>query len=380
MLTLTSAPLPQCRTGPADPQAPTCANRCRRVLILPTWYPWPDRPRLGSFWRDQADAVWLLHDAVVVTWRLNGTLTRPFVISYGVEDAVRMFRIQARAASRPRLETLWTVLAIRAVLARVMRSGWRADVVHARESQVNLPGIVATVVSQAPLIVSEHWIALACGGLARSEMDRASRFCRCAAVIRPVSHDLGRQIEPLIESTELRPMPNPVDTNFSSRGGREHVVRPRLLPAGSLTEINGHRIVIDAMVTLVRASLTVFLDFVGDGELGAHLEARPRECDVHHIKFHGRLSRREGAQMMWTAEVLVLPRLRFVSYSRRCRPGARWLPAVSEGPPRSWTRLMGARGSWVRRGVGGRHRPSHQRARHLRCAGHAPRGARSVRS
>ena len=29
----------------------------RRVLVLPAWYPWLDRPGLGSFCRDQAEAV-----------------------------------------------------------------------------------------------------------------------------------------------------------------------------------------------------------------------------------------------------------------------------------------------------------------------------------
>ena len=65
--------------------------------------------------------------------------------------------------ARPRLETLVTTLAVLAVLARLMVTGWRAHIVHAHEFQVGVPGIVAAAVSRAPLIVSEHWSDLAQG-------------------------------------------------------------------------------------------------------------------------------------------------------------------------------------------------------------------------
>jgi len=285
-------------------------ERRQRVLILPAWYPWPDRPGLGSFCRDHADAVSLLHDVVVVTWRRDAMLARRFVITDEVEDGLRTVRIQVRPARRPRLETLWTMVAVLVVLARLARTGWRADVVHAHEFQVGLPAVVAAVVSRAPLIVSEHWSALALGRLPRNEIDRARRFFRRAAVVSPVSHDFGKRIEPLIESTTLRPMPNPVDTNLFSPAPRERNGGVRLLAVGNLTEIKGHRILIDAMATLVGSHPTVSLDVVGDGELRVALEFRARECGVEsHVNFHGRLSRHEVAQMMRAADVLVLPSL-----------------------------------------------------------------------
>ena len=50
-------------------------RRRRRILVLPAWYPWPDRPGYGSFCRDQAVAVSRVHDVVVVAWTRDENLT-----------------------------------------------------------------------------------------------------------------------------------------------------------------------------------------------------------------------------------------------------------------------------------------------------------------
>jgi glycosyltransferase involved in cell wall biosynthesis len=295
--------------APSD-SADTRPRRRRRVLILPLWYPWPDRPGLGSFCREQARAVSLLHDVVVVTWRRDASLTGPFVISQSFEDGLRTFRIQVRPRSRPRLETLITVVAVLSVVARLILRGWRAHVVHAHEFQVGVPGIIPAIVSRVPLIMSEHWSALALGELPQEELDRARRRFRRAAVVSPVSHDLGERIKPLTGKTRLIPVSNPVDTGLFTPATRDDRSSLRLLAVGNLTAIKGHRILIDAMAPLVERYPTVSLDIVGDGDLRQDLEAQAQARGVRsHVRFHGRLSRDAVAQRMRTADVLVLPSL-----------------------------------------------------------------------
>ncbi len=212
--------------------------------------------------------------------------------------------------ARPRLETLVTVVAVLAVLARLLVTGWRADVVHAHEFQVGMPGIVAAAVSRAPLIVSEHWSALAQGRLPQGETDRARRFFRRAAVVSPVSHDMAKRIEALTGATKLRPVPNPVDTNLFVPATRERSDEIRLLSVGNLTAIKGHGVLIDAMPRLLDSHPAVRLDVVGDGELRDDLERRAREHGVgSRVRFHGRVERHRVAEMMRSADVLVLPSL-----------------------------------------------------------------------
>ena len=282
----------------------------RRVLILPAWYPWPDRPGLGSFCRDQAEAVSLQHDVIVVTWRRNAGLTRPFVISEADEDGLRTFRIQIRPVARPRLETLVTVLAALVVLARLRVTGWRAHIVHAHEFHVGVPGIVAAAVSRAPLIVSEHWSDLAQGLLPFGETNRARRFFRRAAVVSPVSRDMAQRIEQLVDPAKLRPVPNPVDTRLFVPATRHPSEEIRLLSVGNLVSIKGHRVLIDAMPRVIDAHPTARLDVVGDGELREELERRARDYGLAaRVRFHGRVNRGRVAEMMRTADVLVLPSL-----------------------------------------------------------------------
>jgi L-malate glycosyltransferase len=302
----------------------------RRVLILPLWYPWADWPGLGSFCREQAHAVSLRHDVVVVTWRRDVSLPRPFVVSQSIEDGLRTFRIQVRPASRPRLETLVTVLAVLSVVARLMLRGWKADVVHAHEFQIGVPGIIPAVVSRAPLIMSEHWSALALGTLPREELDRARRRFRRAAVVSPVSNDLGRRIKPLTGTTRLVPVSNPVDTRLFTPAARNHRAGERLLAVGNLTAIKGHRFLIDALPPLIERYPNLSLDIVGDGELRQDLEAQTRACGVEsHVRFHGRLSRDDVAQMMRLADVMVLPSLWETQGCVLLEAGSSGLPVVA---------------------------------------------------
>lgn len=299
--------IPRAISSPSGSEAP----RRRRVLVVPAWYPWPDSPGLGSFCRDQADAVSRLHDVIVLTWRRDGGLDRPFAISEAVEDGLHTFRIRMRPVSRPRLETLLTVLAVVVVLARLMLRGWRADVVHAHEFQVGIPGIAAAALSRAPLIISEHWSALALRRLPEGEIDRARRYFQRATVVSPVSHDLARRIAALTGTTTVTPVPNPVDTELFVPGEpRDPESGVRLLAVGNLTAIKGHRVLIDAMARLTDTHPTVHLEVVGDGDLRADLERQARDRGVaSNVQFHGRVARGRVAEMMRTTDILVLPSL-----------------------------------------------------------------------
>ena len=160
------------------------------------------------------------------------------------------------------------------------------------------------------MVVSEHSSALALRRLPETEVARARRMFRRAAVVSPVSHDLGRRLEGLTEPAKLKPVPNPVDTELFAPGAREARPGIRLLTVGNLVAIKGHRGLIEALNTIVAGDARVTLDVVGDGELRAELEAQAREQGVESaVRFHGHLDRRAVARLMREADVFVLPSL-----------------------------------------------------------------------
>src|ERR1700751_3794352 len=74
-----------------------------RVLVVPKWYPWPDRPVFGIFCQEQARALARRHDVIVLA---SEAVRRPpflvFELSEAVEDGLRTLRLRyRRPAFRP---------------------------------------------------------------------------------------------------------------------------------------------------------------------------------------------------------------------------------------------------------------------------------------
>lgn len=282
----------------------------RRILVLPAWYPWPDRPGYGSFCRDQAVAVSRVHDVIVIAWTTDEQIASPFTISEAEEDGLRTFRVRVRPSSIPKLETAQRVLAILTVLARLRRRRWTADIVHAHEYAAGVPAMLAAALFRAPLIVSERSTALALGRLSERDVAHARRVFRRAAVICPDSHDLGRRIKSLTSGTLIRAVPNPVDTDLFTPVDRDRRGDVRLLVVGNLIARKQHQRLLGAFMSILGEHPSLSLDVVGDGELRPVLEAQVRELGVEeHVRFHGHLDKRGVAHMMRAADVLVLPSL-----------------------------------------------------------------------
>src|SRR5436309_15885183 len=68
-----------------------------RVLVVPKWYPWPDRPVFGIFCQEQARAVARAHDEVVLA---SDAVRRPgfaaFQLGDGAEAGLRTLRLRYR--------------------------------------------------------------------------------------------------------------------------------------------------------------------------------------------------------------------------------------------------------------------------------------------
>ena len=72
-----------------------------RILVVPKWYPWPERPVFGIFCREHARALATRHEVIVLA-----SLATPkpdfalYRLTDEVEDGIRTLRVRYR---RPRL-------------------------------------------------------------------------------------------------------------------------------------------------------------------------------------------------------------------------------------------------------------------------------------
>jgi glycosyltransferase involved in cell wall biosynthesis len=285
-----------------------------RVLVVPKWYPWPDRPVFGIFCREQARALARRHDVVVLA---SDAVPSPgfavFELADAVEDGLRTLRVRYR---RPRFRPAamgCQVAGMLAALRRLRREGWRPDIVHAHVYSAGLPALVLGRLSRAPVVVSEHFTGFQRGLITGYDRLTARLAFRHAGLVAPVSEDLASQLRAFEPCARIRVVENVVDTDvfYPSDGPRDQAEDgpARLLTVAAFAAKKGHADLLEALAEL-RRGREVTVDLVGDGDLRGELQARARRLGIADaVRFHGELPKAEVAEFMRRADLFVLPSL-----------------------------------------------------------------------
>ena len=285
-----------------------------RVLVVPKWYPWPDKPVFGIFCREHARALARHHDVIVMA---SDAVPAPdfaaFELSDDVEDGLRTFRLRYR---RPRFRPAAMAFQLAGMLValhRLRREGWRPDVVHAHVYSAGLPALVLGRLSGAVVVVTEHYTGFQRGLITGYDRFIARMAFRYADLVAPVSADLARQVHEIEPRARVRVVENVVDTEVfhpaPAQNGHSRGCSPRLLTVAALVEKKGHGVLLEALAEL-RRERPVTLDLVGDGELRGDLHERARRLGLAEaVRFHGERSKEEVAEFMRQADLFVLPSL-----------------------------------------------------------------------
>jgi glycosyltransferase involved in cell wall biosynthesis/predicted O-methyltransferase YrrM len=282
-----------------------------RVLVVPKWYPWPDRPVFGIFCREQSRALARRHDVVVLA---SDAVRSPgfaaFELADAVEDGLRTIRVRYR---RPLLRPAAMALQIAGMLAaclRLRREGWRPDVVHAHVYSAGIPALILARLSGAPMVVTEHYTGFERGLITGYDRFAARVAFRGADLVAPVSANLAREVRAVEPRARVRVVENVVDGEVFRPGARARSDGgARLLTVAALAPKKGHADLLDA-VAQVRDHGPVSLDLVGDGELRGELRERARRLGLAEtVRFHGELPKERVAELMREADLFVLPSL-----------------------------------------------------------------------
>jgi glycosyltransferase involved in cell wall biosynthesis len=261
----------------------------KRVLILPKWYPWPDRPVFGLFTREQARAAALHNDVRVLAFRPEPM--RGIARIWDDDDGVT--RLVYR---RPRVRAAAMATQLIGMERAIRAMRWRPEIIHAHVFEAGFPAVLLARRFGCRVVVSEHFTAFQ-RGLVQGMDLRLARFTfRLADLVCPVSEDLRAQLQVVEPRGRYRVVPNVVDTSIFHPGPR--VDGPlRLLNVAALAEKKRHADLIDAV-----AGLDAVLEIVGDGELRESLEARAGP----NVRFLGALPPSAVAERMRAADVFVL--------------------------------------------------------------------------
>ena len=281
-----------------------------RILVVPKWYPWPERPVFGLFCREHARALARRHEVVVLA-----SLATPapsfaaYELTDAFEDGIRTLRVRYR---RPFLRPAamgFQLLGMLHALWRLWRDGFRPDVVHAHVYQAAPPALVLGRLARAVVVVSEHYTGFARGLVSGYDRTLARLSFRRADLVAPVSRELAERLRALAPRARVEAVPNAVDTDaFHPPAERRRASGPaRLLNVATLSEKKGHVHLLEALARLESGET---LDIVGDGELRDLLERQAAVLGVsERVRFLGPRPKEEVAELMREADLFVLPSL-----------------------------------------------------------------------
>jgi glycosyltransferase involved in cell wall biosynthesis len=285
-----------------------------RVLVVPKWYPWPDRPVFGIFCQEQARALASRHDVVVLASdAVRSPDFRAFQLTDGVEDGMRTIRVRYRRPWFRPAAMACQLAGMLAALRTLRREGWRPEIVHAHVYSAGLPALVLGRLSGAPVVVSEHFTGFHRGLITGYDGFTARIAFRFADLVAPVSEDLARQVRAIAPRARVRVVENVVDTAVfhppAERRPRSGTAdRPaRLLTVAAFAPKKAHTDLLEALTEL-RPDRDVTLELVGEGDTRRRVEARARELGVSDVvRFRGEQPKSEVAELMRRADLFVLP-------------------------------------------------------------------------
>jgi glycosyltransferase involved in cell wall biosynthesis len=269
-----------------------------RVLVLPKWYPWPDRPVFGLFCREHARAAALHHDVRVLAFtpqKLHGV----YRLWEDHEEPVPTTRlIYRRPFFRP-AAMLTQLLGMREVVRR-----FKPDLIHAHVFEAGFAAVMlAQRLDNVPVVVTEHFTAFQRGLVTGYDLKLARYAFRHADLVTPVSEDLRRQLELVEPQGRYRVVPNVVDPSIFHPGDRRTSGPLRLLNVASLDEKKRHTDLLDAVA---RLKLDYTLEIAGEGELADRLQGRAEYLGLDRVRFLGAQSQQQIAERMRAADVFVL--------------------------------------------------------------------------
>jgi len=286
----------------------------RHILIVPSWYSDPDSPILGSFFRDQAEALCRRGDRVGVVYAEARSLSRlspaawrrsHFQTSEGDEGGVTTLRrhgwnphIRSRAGAR--LWVRWTQTLMRRYAAR----HGVPDVVHSHSALWG--GVAAGQICREwgrTHVVTEHSTGFAKRYYAPWMEPYIRRTFQGADALLAVSESLGALIRPYAGERPIQVVPNMVDTAFFGlpaaprpRPPRASRRRFRFFALARLVPQKALDVLIRAFAAAFRGDPDAALEIGGQGEQQGSLQRLIGTENVQHqVKLVGPLSR-EGVR------------------------------------------------------------------------------------
>lgn len=250
-----------------------------KILMIPSWYPTENMPMLGTFYKEQAEAMAAAGAEVAVIYtdvnkRLAGHTT--CFTENGVYTVIcqHMNWTPGSEAGRVKQRTAMLFRAYR----RLLREWGRPDVVNLRSSLQGYEALALCRRERLPLFFMEHSSVVLTEDAGSPAARRLSDVMAHAAVTACVSRALAA---PMQAYGQVRVIPDLVDTDRFTVSPIAGNGTFRFRAMGQLRAIKGYDVLIKAFAELKRRTARhISLEIAGEGVLHGQLVELIESCGV----------------------------------------------------------------------------------------------------
>lgn len=309
------------------------------VFIIPSWYPSEANPIIGSFFKEQAEALARRGHTVIVAYAEVNTKKReqPSGLNYRLDHGVHTYLFSS-VNFTPRIEYTRYLQLRRATYSlykRCVKRFGRPDVIHAHSC--NPGGALGAWLSKKtgiPLVTTEHSSAMLRGNLAPFKMRYVRQAVSQSSAFIAVGQSLQRKMNELGAGSIL--IPNMIDVcKFSIPSEKRRPDRFTFGFLGTLVSIKGVDVLIKAFSAAFADNNSVSLLIGGKGDSLPELRSLAEKSGcAERISFAGEILRKDVPDFFHKIDCFVLP-------SRMETFGVVLIEAMASGLPVVATRCGG---------------------------------------
>lgn len=305
------------------------------ILVIPSWYPTPEDPISGCFFREQAQALADFGHRVSV-FAYFSDAPKGVYTEKSVSGNMTEYRIHVKPL-RFHL-TFFRIVKEMLRLLRTELSGARPDVIHVHSFRAIRYARAIRALRGIPIVCTEHATWFERKLLSPKELAAISRDYNAVDALIAVSPGLREHIQPYCTNKDVLVVPNMVDTQFL--GGVLHRAAGEnfgFVCVGALSKKKGIDLLLDAFAAVYEKLPYTRLTVCGGGEEENALRAQAKALGVSGaVEFKGQVSRGECAAALRENQAFVLP-------SRAETFGVVYVEAMACGLPVIMTKL----GAWT---------------------------------
>ncbi|MGD0279292.1 MAG: glycosyltransferase [Smithella sp.] len=288
------------------------------IMFIPSWYPTDHHPVLGTFFREQAQAlrtagikVGVIYPDIRSTRQLSIKSIREnhFQTVIREEEGIRVVRFNGWNLPKFRRGDIFFTYQTQRLIKLYVTHFGKPDLIHAQSA---LWGGVAAQKAKEHLdisyVITEHSSLYGRGLIEPWQVPYLKKTFNDASAVLAVSRALGNLVEPYMNAPKVEVVPNVVDTDFFTlpHNSRNHEFF-RFLSVAFLTPIKGFDILLRSFSEAFRGRKEIVLEIGGDGPQRIGLEKLAAELGISgQVRFLGMLSREEVRSAMWRANAFVL--------------------------------------------------------------------------